>query len=219
MRRICMLAVAAVFSVTSLLAADLGKYKDWAASPAGYYLTSAERAQWTALQSEAEAGQFVQKYMADRGGETFTKELNKRIAMADTYLTVATTPGSQSTRGRIVILLGPPAGMSVAVKPARTPGRSGTAAMSMAASDGASGGNSAGDVADVSQRESMSASASGLSDYTFTYMAAALPTKKDALLVVEVNTRTGKDRIADKKASAELEKLLESAAQASIVAK
>jgi GWxTD domain-containing protein len=218
MRRICMLAVVAVFSVTSLLAADLGKYKDWAASPASYFLTSAERTQWAGLQSEADAGQFVQKYMADRGGETFTKELNKRIAMADKYLTVGSTPGSQSMRGKVVILLGPPASMNVAVKQARAGNRTGSAASNMGSgADGA--GTSASTVIDVAQREGMSGGDTGLRDYTFSYMAAALPTKKDALLVVEVNSKTGKDRIADKKAAAELEKLLESAAQASIVAK
>ena len=70
----------------------------------------------------------------------------------------------------------------------------------------------------MAQREGMSSSDTGLRDYNFSYGAASLPTKKDALLVVEVNTRTGKDRIADKKAAAELEQLFESAAQASLTA-
>lgn len=215
MRRICILAVAAVLSVSSLYAADLGKYKDWNQSPAGYFMTKAEREQWSKLGSEADAEQFVQKYAADRGGEAFTKELTKRIAMADKYLTVAETPGSKSVRGKVVILLGPPASMDVAVKQAPAAGRSGTADMSMSAG-GESSGTSSSDMGKMAQREGMSGGDAGLRDYTFSYGAASLPTRKDTLLVVEVNTRNGKDRIADKKAAAELEQLFESAAQASL---
>jgi hypothetical protein len=50
-------------------------------------------------------------------------------------------------------------------------------------------------------------------------MAPALPTNKDTALVVEVNAKSGKDRIADKKAAAALDQLFESAAQKSITAK
>jgi GWxTD domain-containing protein len=217
MRRICTLAVAAALSVTSLLAADLGKYKDWNESPSGYFMTRAEREQWSKLGTEADAERFVQKYAADRGGEAFTKELTKRIAMADKYLTVADTPGSKSLRGKVVILLGPPASMNVVVKLPPSAGRSGTAAMSMSAA-GDSQGTSSSDVARVGQREGMSAEDTSLRDYMFFYGAASLPTKKDAQLVVEVNTRNGKDRIADKKAAAEIEQLFESAAQASLTA-
>jgi GWxTD domain-containing protein len=217
MRRICTLAVAAVLSASSLLAADLGKYKDWNDSPSGYFMTRAEREQWSKLGSEADAEQFVQKYAADRGGEPFTKELTKRIAMADKYLTVAETPGSKSLRGKVVILLGPPAGMNVTVKLPPSAGRSGTAATSMSAA-GESSGTSSSDMGKMAEREGMSGGDIGLRDYNFSYGAATLPTKKDAVLVVEVNTRNGKDRIADKKAAAELEQLFESAARASITA-
>jgi GWxTD domain-containing protein len=217
MRRICTLAVAAVLSVSSLVAADLGKYKDWNESPAGYFMTKAEREQWSKLGSEADAEQFVQKYTADRGGEAFTKELTKRIAMADKYLTVAETPGSKSVRGKIVILLGPPAGMNVSVKLPPNAGRSGTAAMSMSAA-GEGSGTSSSDMGKMAEREGMSGGDNGLRNYTFSYGAASLPAKKDALLVVEVNTRNGKDRIAEKKAATELEQLFESAAQASLTA-
>jgi GWxTD domain-containing protein len=219
MRRICILAVAALFSVSSLLAADLGKYKDWSASPAAYYLTGAERAEWAKLQSEADAEQFVQKYNGIRGGETFTKELTKRIAMADKYLTVGATPGSQSTRGKIVILLGPPASMNIDIKQPRSKGgHTGTADMGMSAG-GEGGGASNYDIASVAARDDMSNSDSGLRDYNFQYMAAALPTKQDTKLTVEVNARSGKDRIADKKAAAALDQLFETVAQKSIAKK
>lgn len=217
MRRVCLLAVAAVLSVTPLFAANLGKYNDWNESPASYFMTKAEREQWAQLSSEAGAEQFVQKFTADRGGEPFTKELTKRAAMADKYLTVGKTPGAKSLRGKVVILLGPPSSMNVAVRQPRAAGRSGTADMGLSAG-GQSSGASSYDVASVAQRDGMSGSDTGLRDYTFTYMADVLPTKKDALLTIEVNATSGKDRVADKKAAAELERLFESAAQASITA-
>lgn len=218
MRRIFTLAVIVVMSAMSLFAAELGKYNGWNESPAAYFLTAAEREQWAALQTAAEAEQFVQKYNADRGGEAFTKELTKRIAMADKYLTVGETAGSKSLRGKIVILLGPPASMDIAVRKARPAGRSGSASMSMSAG-GESSGASMSDMADVSERGGMEARDSGLRDYSFQYMAASLPTNKDAGLVVEVNAKTGKDRVANKKAAAELDQLLEAAAKKSILAK
>jgi GWxTD domain-containing protein len=216
MRRICILAVVAVFAVTPLFAAELGKYKGWNETPEAYYLTKAERDQWALLTSEAEAGQFVQKYIADRGGEPFSKELTKRIQMADKYLTVGATSGSKSLRGKIVILLGPPASMNIAVRQPRAAGRSGTADMGMMAGGDGGGGSSSYDVASVAQREGMQGADTGLRDYTLTYSAATVKAKKDALLLVEVELKSGKDRVVDKKAAAELEKILESAAQASI---
>lgn len=215
MRRICFLAVVAVLAVSSLFAADLGKYTDWADSPAGYYLTKAEREQWGKLQTEGDAEQFIAKYNADRGGETFTKELTKRIAMADKYLTVGATPGSKSMRGKIVILLGPPASMDVAVKPGRAAGRSVSASSSMSAG-GESAGASVSEMVDASKRDEMSSTDTGLRDFTFQYMASALPTNKDTAFVVEVNAKSGKDRIADKKAAAAIDQLFESVARASI---
>ncbi len=218
MRRISILAVAAVFAVTSLSAAELGKFQDWDESPAAYYMTNAEREQWAQLTSEAAAEQFVQKYNADRGGETFTKELNKRIAMADKYLTVGKTPGSKSLRGKVVILLGPPASMDIAVKKGRQAARTSSAAMATSLG-GESGGTSMAAAADVAERDGMSPTDSGLRDYTFQYMAAALPTNKALQVVVEVNASSGKDRIADKKAAAALEQVFETVARKSIVAK
>jgi GWxTD domain-containing protein len=218
MRRIAIFAVVVLFAVSSLSAAELGKFNDWSESPAAYYLTKAEREQWAKLTSESEAEAFVQKYNADRGGETFTKELNKRIAMADKYLTVGKTQGSRSMRGKVVILLGPPASMDVAAKKGRAAARTGSVSMATSLG-GESGGTSMAAAADVAERSAMSSTSTGLSDYTFQYMAAALPTNQDLQVVVEVNVRSGEDRIADKKAAAALDQLFETVAQKSIVAK
>lgn len=202
-----LLLLATVLLALPLLAADLGKYKEWASSPASYFLTFDERAEWTKLQTEAEAEAFVQQYIAARGGEKFTAELNKRVQMADKYLTVSKLPGSQTTRGKIVIVLGPPKSMNVEEKQSKA-ARTGTAAMAVSAVG--SSGPSASDMADVAGREAMGA-AETLKIYTFVYDNVTVP--------VEVNAGTGKDRIRDRKANAALERELEAAAKASIVAK
>ncbi|HYC89771.1 MAG TPA: GWxTD domain-containing protein [Thermoanaerobaculia bacterium] len=202
-----LLLLATVLLALPLLAADLGKYQEWTSSPASYFLTFDERAEWTKLQTEAEAEAFVQKYIAARGGEKFTAELNKRVQMADKYLTVSKLPGSQTTRGKIVIVLGPPKSMNVEEKQSKA-ARTGTAAMAVSAV-GASG-PSASDMAEVAGREAMGAGET-LKIYTFVYDTVTVP--------VEVNAGTGKDRIRDRKANAALERALEAAAKASIVAK
>ena len=75
-----------VLLLASLLAlpvsADsLSKYKDWGTSPQAYFLTKAEREQWSAIRDDASAEQFVNQYLAARG-PAFADEITKRIAMA-----------------------------------------------------------------------------------------------------------------------------------------
>lgn len=204
-----LLLLATVLFALPLLAADLGKYKEWASSPASYFLTFDERAEWTKLQTEAEAEAFVQKYIAARGGEKFTAELNKRVQIADKYLTVGKLPGSQTTRGKIVIVLGPPKAMNVTEKQSKA-ARTGTAAMAVTAGGGGTGGVAASDMAEVAGREAMGAGET-LKIYTFVYDHVTVP--------VEVNVGNGKDRIRDRQVNAALERELEAAAKASIVVK
>jgi GWxTD domain-containing protein len=191
-----------------LLAADLGKYKEWSSTPASYFMTLDERAEWGRLQTEAEAEAFVQKYTAARGGEKFTAELNKRIQMADKYLSVGKLPGSQTTRGKIVIVLGPPKSMDVAVKQNKA-ARTGSVNMSMGAA-ASSPGVGAGDMAEAAEREAMGGGDT-IKIFTFVY--------DDLIVPVEVSTATGKDRIRDRKANASLERALEAKAKESIAAK
>jgi GWxTD domain-containing protein len=208
MLRKSLVLLATALLALPLLAAELGKYKDWGTSPASYFMTFDERAEWGRLQTEADAEAFVKKYTEARGGEKFTAELNKRIQVADKYLTIGKLPGSQTTRGKIVIVLGPPKSMDVQVKQAKA-ARTGTSSMSM----GAAGGDarmSADDMAEVSARENMGGENS-FKIYTFTYENLTVP--------VEVNASTGKDRIRDRDASAALERALQTAAKASITVK
>ena len=87
MRRICMLAVVAVFAASSLLAADLGRFQDWDESPEGYFMTKAEREQWAQVTSEGDAAKFVEAFLAKRDAG-FPAEVKLRAEQADKYLTI-----------------------------------------------------------------------------------------------------------------------------------
>src|SRR5439155_23023455 len=100
--------------VPSLMAGGLSKYKDWPSSPQGYFMTSAERADWKAnVKTDDEAEQFVNKFLASRG-PGFAEDVAKRAEMADKHLTIGSLPASRTLRGKIVILLGPPSAFNVA---------------------------------------------------------------------------------------------------------
>ena len=206
-KSLSLLLLATALFTCPLLAADLGKHKEWASSPAAYFLTLDERAEWGRLQSEAEAEAFVQKYTAARGGEKFTAELNKRIQIADKHLTIGKLPGSQTLRGKVVIVLGPPKAMEVAVKPNKA-SRTGTSNMAMNAGASSGPGIGAADMAEVAEREAMGGGDT-VKIYTFTYENLIVP--------VEVTASTGKDRIRDRKVNEALDRAFEQAAKASLV--
>jgi len=204
------IALLSVVLTLPLFAAGLGKHDRWSSSPAAYFMTAAEKAEWAKLQTEAEADAFIAKFIEARGGEKFTEELANRVQKADQYLTVGKTPGSQSLRGKVVVLFGPPAGMTVEAKPARAPGRTTSSPSTASEGEGNGAGTSIGELVDASLRQGMSR-ARDERLYTLTY--------PNITVVVEVNADTGKDRIADKKALPALEKAFDEAARASIVAK
>ncbi|MGH9443560.1 MAG: GWxTD domain-containing protein, partial [Thermoanaerobaculia bacterium] len=83
------------------------KYKNWDKSPEAYFLTKAERAQWKQVKTDADAQNFILDYKAKRGPE-FPKMLEDRIAVADKYFSSGETKGSETLRGKVVIVLGPP---------------------------------------------------------------------------------------------------------------
>src|SRR5947207_11391547 len=103
-----------VLCTSAAFAAGLSdKYKDWSHSPQAYFMTRAERAQWANLQTDADAEQFVNDFVAKRGGDAFVKEVAQNAAQADKYLTIGKTPGSLTARGKMMILLGPAAPTNV----------------------------------------------------------------------------------------------------------
>lgn len=196
------LALSLLLLAPTAFAAGLAKYKDWPSTPVAYFMTKAERARWSAIQSDAEAETFVNDYLTSRG-PGFADEVAKRAAMADKYLTVGKTPGSKSLRGKTVIVLGPPLKIGTAKRELKG-NASGTAAASLQATG--DGGPTVGNMAAAADRSAMMGGA--VIDYTFEY--------SDKVVVLEVNPTTGADRFADRKAAAKFDDLIELAALASI---
>ena len=176
--------------------------KDWGASPQAYFMTKAERAQWAAITNDADAQQFIDRFIASRGPD-FVAEVAARTSMADKYLTLGKTAGSKSIRGKVVILLGPPADIRVAETEVKGSSSSTANAYAGAAADG---GPSVANMGDASNRGGMSGKR--VRNYTFTY--------PDFKVTVEADVTSGEDRIPDKREAAELEKRFESAAAAPV---
>ena len=192
-----------------LLALSLAN--DWGSSPQAYFMTKAERVQWSAMKTELEADTFIKQFVTSRG-PGFADEVAKRAAMADKYLTVGKTPGSKSLRGKVIILLGPPSAMTVSLRHVEGE-RSATTGGYMNA--GASSGPDVSDMAGSAQRSAMSAKE--VKDYTFTFAGSKLPVPQatDFVITVEADAGTGVDRVTDRGKAAELDAVLEAAAAAS----
>lgn len=103
-----------VASLALLLAASVvfadglsKKYKTWDKSPEAYFLTNGERARWKQVRTDADAQNFVLDYKARRGPD-FEKMLAERIATADKYFSSGEAKGSETLRGKVIIVFGPP---------------------------------------------------------------------------------------------------------------
>lgn len=233
MRRILPLVAVVALVVPSLMARGLDKYKDWPSSPQGYFMTSAERAQWKAtVKTDADAETFVNKFLASRG-PGFAADVAQRADMADKHLSVGGRKGSLTTRGKIVILLGPPSSFAISGHEAQA-GRAGSlggitggGASSGAAVGGSGGrqgnfgesGSSVSDMVDASNQSAMAAQR--VNDYLFTYNADKLPGRpaKPLQIVVEVNPGDGSDKISDRKLAAQLDEFFDAVAAASATPK
>jgi hypothetical protein len=186
-----------VLAIALLFAANLGKYKEWAESPQGYFMTKAERAEWSKIGTEADAETFVNKFIAGRG-PTFAADVAAAAKEADDHLTVAGRKGSKTLRGKIVILLGRPASVTIAP---RIGDKSATQATHLSALRPQPVMNippSAPPTSDLRRRYS--------TDYKLAYPKHTI--------VVAVDPITGEDRILDARMAREAEELLEAAAGA-----
>jgi GWxTD domain-containing protein len=105
-KRVLFALAGLAFAASAL--AELSKYKDWDRSPEAYFLTPAERDEWKRLSSDADAEKFVVIYFAKRGGDPFREGLRRRIAAADEQFKMRRQKGSESSRGRVFIVLGNP---------------------------------------------------------------------------------------------------------------
>lgn len=100
------LVVVMLLAATTALAGTR-KYKAWIETPEAYFLTASEREAWSKVSTDQQAEEFVLRYFEKRGAP-FREELAHRIEMADKHLTVGKKRGSETLRGKIVILFGPP---------------------------------------------------------------------------------------------------------------
>lgn len=219
MFRIVRYAVAVLVAVP-LFAADLGKFSKWADSPQGYFLTREERRQFEALTSEAEAEKFVADFLTKRDPK-FAAEVAKRAEMADKYLTIADRPGSQTLRGKVVVLFGPPSGLNVTNR-AKTSAKRDNPIMAGALSN-AGGISSSGRSGDATTPTGGSISTStGIRSYAITFSGDAVAKTIDrptVTFIIDADAATGKDEFASRSAGKEAEEYFELAARASIVKK
>ena len=108
MRRIALALIALSVAAGALAGGSLSKkYRNWDKTPEAYFLTNAEKAQWRQVRTDAEAQSFILDYKGRRGPD-FEKMLNDRVAVADKYFSSGETKGSETLRGKVVILFGPP---------------------------------------------------------------------------------------------------------------
>jgi hypothetical protein len=208
----------ALFSVVlTAQAGDLSKYKNWDNSPQGYFMTASERAEWKSIQSDDAAGEFVNKFIARRGGDAFVAEVAKRADMADKYLSFGKNKGSASLRGKLVILFGAPSNIAVAMAASKGGGSNGIDSSAMN-NVGSSGGGIAGDGGSDPNAVGRGGSSRVTKIYTFTFSGKTTPAlgQNEYVSVVEVDTGNGKDRLKDGRKQDELQGLFEKAAAASI---
>ena len=214
--------VAVVLLVSPVLLADgLLKYKNWPNSPQGYFMTRAERADWQAtVKTDADAETFVKNFLAKRPAG-FADEVAKNAQMADKYLSLAGQAGSLTTRGKIIIVLGPPSTFNVSqaqdVRKDRSHSMNSYMSAAGGTGQGGSPGVSADDMVDARNRAEMGG-ADVTKYYSFTYAPDKLPVKsgKDFAVVVQVNSDGGREHVTDRKTAEQLDDLLEAAAQAKL---
>lgn len=206
-------AITVALCATSIFAGVSGFYKDWPKTPIGYYMTNDERKQWNALQSDPEAEQFIKDFVAKRGGEAFTREVAQNAEKADKYLSIGKTPGSETARGKMMILLGPTVATAATKKK-----KSGGARMAPPTSMGDLSGPTMEDMQAASNDPGNTTTF--MTEYTYAYPASALPAAygKPLVVKIEVDTNKERDRIASYGAEKELDKLYEMVAQAKLAA-
>lgn len=178
------LLVVLCLAVSPLFASSLSRrYKNWPKTPEAYFMTNAEKVQWKQVRTNDEAKSFIDAYLARRG-PGFLKEIQPRIAAADKYFSAGKIKGSETMRGRVVILFGPPSGISAGrstgsdLKARKT--TSNFVAQAEAGSRGREGGGSMGVDSSGAGNAVFSPGASGSSlrdmpVYSFTYDAQAAP--------------------------------------------
>ncbi len=212
-----LLVTAALMVTVTAAHADLKKFKDWDQSPQGYFMTSAERAEWRELQTDDEAERFIAAFLAKRDSK-FAEEVANRAAQADKYLTVGKIPGSKTLRGKTVIIFGPPTALTVTdIAGGQTKRDNVPASGAMTGGANASapdGGGRGGSLESPTNLGLAITSVRIVRSYRIIYDAT--PGGKIDV-TIEANPHNGKDRIPSLSEARTLNRAFEKAAQASIV--
>lgn len=218
--RVKLLRIIAVVVVslvgTSLFADGLSKYKDWASSPQGYFMTKAEQQQWDAVRTDAEAQQFVDSFLARRGPD-FAAEVASRGEQADKHLTIGKLAGSRTLRGKAIILFGPPSAMEVndvAESPdiqRDSPAMAGV--LTGGTNSGVSSGKGGSDSSPDNFGKTMVTAGRVTRNYHFTF-ASTPAGNVDVTIAADIGS--GKDHPWSREDAKTLEKAFEAAARASI---
>ncbi|HMA17601.1 MAG TPA: GWxTD domain-containing protein, partial [Thermoanaerobaculia bacterium] len=110
--------VVAGLALAAIGLAQLSKYKDWGKSAEAYFLTPAEKDAWSRVASDADAEKFIAQFWAKRdpnpatSANEFRDEINRRIAAADEQFKMRSKRGSETNRGRLLVVLGLPTRVS-----------------------------------------------------------------------------------------------------------
>ena len=86
----------------------------WASSPVRYFLTKTEKTDWSRIVDPVERAAFVTDFWQKRDPDRMTPEnefrdeFERRVQFSDTMFTVGEKKGSDTDRGMVFILLGPP---------------------------------------------------------------------------------------------------------------
>ena len=192
-------------AVLALLAGDAsGDGREWAHSPEAHFLTGEERAEWALVKTDDEAARFVETFRSRRSPD-FQDVIRQRAALVDERLALGEARASSTLRGRVTMLLGAPATLTVKPIP-KTIGRSIGHPL-----ETRRGGST-----DTSPKgTAVAALGAGWVEYTFRYAEdAALGIGPEGwTVVIEADAASGKDRLKYRPDRKKMEQILDAAAQ------
>lgn len=114
--KIVRLSAVALFLTVAVngFAAMSKTYADWGKGAFQHLMTSDERKQWSAIQTDEQAKQFIDLFWARRDPTPATPEnefrtaMEERAAVADTRFSTSKVKGSATDRGKVFVALGSP---------------------------------------------------------------------------------------------------------------
>jgi GWxTD domain-containing protein len=113
-KRLSIAVVTALVSATTAFAAVSPEKANWAKGPVQFLMTPEDVAQWSSLQDDAAADQFIALFWARRDptpgtpANEFREDFEARVAGADKQLGTKTVRGALTDQGKTLILFGAP---------------------------------------------------------------------------------------------------------------